>query len=81
MTTNDSINYAMACYLIDGFNISNWEGVTETNLKQLPDDEGGGYRATITVDGTVIEHMSKLGWLEAAEGCVRQALWMLKENR
>ena len=78
-TTGDPTDYLMACYLIDGLNISN-ESVTDTTLKPIPEDEGGGYRARIEVDGVWVESMSRLGWFEAAEGCVRSVLWVLNER-
>ena len=82
MTMNDDISYTMACYLIDGFNI-NCKAVTGTTLKRVPPEDGSGFRAWVEMaeHGTEMECMSRLGWLEAAEGAVRQALWYLSENK
>ena len=73
MTTETDISYTMACYIIDGLNINN-HSVIGTDLKTIPVEEGGGYRATIYLEGQKVESMSRLGWLEATELAVREVL-------
>lgn len=86
--TNDSINYWLATYLLNGFH-AECHQVVGTDLVKL--DEDGGYQATIHLAcgltyglgserSWTVKHRSRLGWLEAVEGCARQALWSLEET-
>ena len=77
-TPGDTIDYTLATYLIDGLNI-NCKMVSGTSLARIPADEGSGFRAVIEMQGMVakIECMSRQGWLDAAEGAVRQVVWVL----
>ena len=77
----DTIDYTLATYLIDGLNI-NCNQVSGTSLARIPDSEGSGYRAVVELHerATIIQYMSHLGWLEAAEGAVRQVVWFLNET-
>jgi hypothetical protein len=73
-----SHDYIIATLLLDGLH-AHYGTVHGTDLEYAPD--GKGHKATIyTGRGEhrrTIEYTSRLGWFEAAEGCVRSALWVL----
>jgi len=70
----------MAWFLIDGFGLDERWDLTSADLTRIPDDNGGGYRARLEVNGRWIESMNRRGWFEAAEGAVRQAWWMVHQE-